>query len=461
MKTIQPALLAMIAFMCGSAAAGAMSLREAVDYAVNTNPRVEAAQASRRATDYVLKQAQGRLFPEIDVNADYGKQKIDRPRGLGPDVNNVWRYRRQATVSVRQVLFDGFDRAYDIYRSQARITAASHKILARSEAVGLSTVEAYIDVRRHLSLLVLAKQNVARHEQLLSLIQERFDGGKAPLGDVEQTRERLEGAKALVGQIEVAYETAKAKFRNAVGEEPVSLTPVAYAPGLPPTVEEILLTAAQSNPQVRAAEAEIDVADFDRKQFQSSLYPQITLEGSATKGKELDGTPDRNDELKGMVVLRWKLFDGGVRRSRERELSERHAEKIAEQHILLRQLREEVEIAWARLTKGRIRLTALRNQVEQNRKVAATYLDAYNANRRSLLDVLDAENSGFISQFELSNVSALHLFSSYQLLAHMGMLLDRLDVSRPVGSDQFYNAPVFDTGTPSYSTFEIPPLSGD
>lgn len=439
--------------------ASAASLREAVELAVNTNPRVTAAQANRRATDEVLRQAQGRFFPEVDVNADYGKQRIHRPRGLGPDVNDVWRYRRQATVSVRQALFDGFDRAYDYYRSQARITAASHRILARSEAVGLSVVEAYIDVLRHKDLLRLAQENVGRHEQLMGLIQERFDGGKAPIGDVEQTRERLEAAKSLVGQIKISLETSKAKYRNAVGEDPVRLQNVGYAPGVPPQVDEVVSLAVQNNPRIRAAEAQIDIADFDKKQFRSSLFPQLSLEGSRTWGKEIEGTPDRNDEIEGKIVLTWKLFDGGVRRARERELSERYAESIAEQHILHRDIKQQIEIAWARFSTGREQLGAIRRQAEQNSKVIAAYREAYNANRRSLLDVLDAESAGFGSQFELSNVRALHLFSSYELLAHMGLLLERLDVSAPPGADSFLDAGSSEVfSAPSFTKFDIPPL---
>ena len=41
----------------------AMSLREAVQQAVLTNPRIEAAQANQRATTFGLKQARGQAVP--------------------------------------------------------------------------------------------------------------------------------------------------------------------------------------------------------------------------------------------------------------------------------------------------------------------------------------------------------------------------------------------------------------
>lgn len=439
--------------------AQATSLKEAVQQAVQTNPRIDAAQANRRASEYSFKQAKGRFLPEVEVLADVGRQKIDRPEGLGPDVNNIWQDRRQATLSVRQFLFDGWDRANDYYRSQAGISAASFRVMVRSEAVGLNSVEAYIDVIRHRDLLALAEDNLRRHQALLKIIQERYDGGRAPIGDLQQTVERVEAAKALVAQIKVASETAKAKYKNAVGSPPYKLQAVSYATGIPKSVADVTNRAIRNNPRVREALAETEVSYFDKEQFRSTLYPQLYLEGNATRGEDLEGTPGRNDELQAKVVLSWKLFDGGVRRNRTAELGERYSEKVAEQMILIRELTQEVEIAWARLVDGRGEVESIKRQVAQNAKVVVSYQDEYNANKRSLLDVLDAENAKFASEFELSNVTALHVFSSYELLAQMGVLLATLGVQAQEIPDPPSKPLPALLSSPSKSQFDIPPLS--
>lgn len=439
--------------------ARAMSLQEAVDTAVKTNPKIESAQANQRASQHVLGQATSRFFPEVQVGGTYGAAIIDRPNGLGPEVNDQWRNPRRATVSVRQTLFAGWDRVNDVWRSRSIITSASYRVLVRSEAVALSSIEAYIDVMRHDELLGLAYAHVKRLQVTLGLIQERFKGGKAPVGDVEQTIERIEAAKALVAQIKVARETAAAKFKNAVGIPPSDLEHVAYATGIPTTVTEVVRLSVENNPRVRAAIAEIDVAYFDKKRFLSTLLPEIYIEGSATRGENLDGTPGKNNNFEAKVGLSWKLFDGGVRRSREAELSERQTEKMADQLVLVRQLTEEAETAWSRLVDGRAQVDAIKVQVAQTTKVVNTYKDEYNADKRSLLDLLDAENARFGAQFELSNVTALHVFASYQLLAHMGSLLSTLGVAAPRMAEvrTGFTAPFPDNGPAP--RFSIPPLS--
>ncbi|MGI9401805.1 MAG: TolC family protein, partial [Rhizobiaceae bacterium] len=75
------------ALLVSGADSAAMSLSEAVRLAVETNPNVEAAEARYRQSEQRLKQSMGRLYPEIDILGEYGKYKIDRPEGLGPDVN--------------------------------------------------------------------------------------------------------------------------------------------------------------------------------------------------------------------------------------------------------------------------------------------------------------------------------------------------------------------------------------
>ena len=441
--------------------ANSASLRDAISYAVSNNPRVSAAQASRRATDHVLKQAKGRYLPEINLSADIGRQRLDRPEGFGPLVNRTTRTRRQATLSIRQVLFDGFDRANDIYRSQARITAASATILARSDAVALNVVEAYIDVLRHGNLLHLARKNVQRHRKLLELVKLRVTGGKSSEGDQQQTAERLEAAIALVSQIKIALGTAKAKYKSAVGKSPGKLKTVRTAKGLPKTVENAVQVAIAKNPRLATLRAEIDVADFDREQFRSTLFPQIYLEGSATRGEDLEGTPARSDEIKGMIVLSWKLYDGGVTHNRIAELTEREAVAVSEYDTMVRDLREQIEIAWVRWKEGGRQASAVKKQLDQNISVVASYQKEYEAGKRSLLDVLDSESSRFASEFDLSNIRAIQRFSSYQVLAHMGNLLPYFKVDAPSGSSTANVSLKQPRRTKSFSNFSIPSLRQD
>lgn len=446
--------------LASGASSAAMSLNEAVRQAVATNPKVDAAEANYRATEELLNQSMGRLYPEIDLLGEYGKYKIDRPEGLAPDVNNVWRNNKAITAEFRQVLFDGFDRANDIYRSRAKISASSERILARSETVALNGIEAYIDVKRLSQLLGYANENVRRHEELADRIRASFSGGNAPIGDLQQTEERIQAAKSLVTQVKISLETSKAKYKNAIGVAASNLQDVPYPTDLPHTSEAAVSFASTHNPRLRESLSEIEASQFEKKQFQGSLYPELSVEGSASRGENIDGTPGRDNELRGMLVLSWKLFDGGIRNSRVRELDERSNELRAEHDVLVRQLREQIEIAWARFTEGRIQVIAIRKQLEQNTQLVKTYFDEYEAQKRSLLDVLDAESTRFRNRYELSNSESLRLFSAYELLANMGKLLTYfgLNGNETVAEDPLVEEYVNEFGAKLGSSGELAPI---
>ncbi len=411
--------------------AQAMSLRDAVQITVRQHPSVAAARADRRATGYELRQAQGRLLPQVNVIADVGYQKIDQPQGKSPDVNNKWRMREEATVTVQQILFDFWDRANDIYRNAARIDASAFRVMERSEALGLRAVEAYIDVRRHSRLLDIARDNVRRHQQILELVKGRRQGGKASQGEVDQAAQRVEATKAVVAEIKQSLLESQGRFRNVIGREPGPLQPIYLPRGLPGTRAAAVRMASSGNPTIKAAEADFDAAKFTREQARSGYFPQVTLEGRASFGDDVNGTPGPNEDLLGKVVVTWNLFDGLITTNRNRAAAERMAQAEAERLARIRETSEAVDRAWASYVTGGERVKSFREQVKLNRKVVASYLEEYELSKRTLLDLLDTESSLFNSRFQLESIHAVHLFSAYQVLASMGKLLESLGVVPP------------------------------
>lgn len=408
-----------------------MSLKQAVERTVRTNPEIGAERAERGAAGYELRQAQGRLLPELDVDGDIGAQKINRPRGFAPLVNNVWRNRKDFGVSVRQTLFSGFDRANDIYKSAARIDAAAWRVMERSEALALTAVEAYIDIRRNRDLLKIARDLVRRHREILKLVMARKEGGKAPESEVVQTVERLQGAEAVVAEVRQSLQEAIAKFRRVVGVLPGATHAVSYPAGLVLNRQAAIDASLASNPGIQAAEASSDVARYEFNQAKSGYLPEVSVEGNASFGADIDGTPGMDNELIGRFVLTWNLFQGLIKVNRRRELAERWTRNLLRRDVRVREVIETIDEALATYRIGKIRLDRLRAQVTSNLKVVKIYLEEYELSKRSLLDLLNSERGLFDSRFELTSFQAVHVFASYQLLAATGKLLHSFRVAPP------------------------------
>ncbi|MBZ0218007.1 MAG: TolC family outer membrane protein [Fimbriimonadaceae bacterium] len=408
-----------------------MSLKEAVQRAIDTHPSVESARFARQAAGYELRQAQGRLYPTLDLDGNVGRQRIDQPQARLPTVNNVPRTTNEVALVFRQVLFSGWDRSNDIYRNAARVDASALRVMERSESIGLTAAEAYIDVRRNMRLMGIAKNYINRLNQLVATVRGRRDGGKATQGDVNQALERVSAAASITFQIEQSLLEARAKYHSVIGTEAGATTPVYLPSGLPVSQAAALEIGLTANPTILAADADVDAALFAREQSRSEFLPEIAIEGAASFGHNIAGSPGPNEDLSARIVLSWNLFNGNITQNTMNAASARLSQAQAERDARSREVGLIIRRAWATYISQGQRVATFRNRVSLNREIVETYLEEYQLSKRTLLDLLDSENSLFQAQFQLESVSAIHIFSGYQLMASTGLLLKSMSIVVP------------------------------
>ena len=404
--------------------AAALSLREAVRYALDSNPEIRAAEANRRAVEAELRQAWSRRLPQVDLDADIGGEKIDRPRGFAANVNDVWRTRRQVALSVRQVIFDGWEISNSIYRSKARVDGAALRQLSRSEVLVLGAIEAFIDVHRQRLVLRVARRNVSRHRRYLRRVRAKRAGGRTGIGEVQQVRERLTAAQSAVLRIRQSLADAISKFNRIVGKRPGHLLRPSPPKSLPRTQHSAVRLGIGNNPAIGAAEADIQAARFATAASRGSYFPKVSTELRGAYGHDLAGTPGRNKELSGKVVLNWNLFSGGRRRARIDELAERTAQAIAIRDAKIREVTEQIERAFTASRIGRLSVQTARQRAATAARVVRTYDEEFKLAKRGLLDLLDSENARFSADIQLINVRSLYLFATYRILGATGTLLE-------------------------------------
>jgi outer membrane protein, adhesin transport system len=99
---------------------------------------------------------------------------------------------------------------------------------------------------------------------------------------------------------------------------------------------------------------------------------------------------------------------------------------------LQRDALEAIDKAWAARTLTASRIAALNRQLAANNKTIAIYRKEYDVGRRSLIDLLNAENQSFNAATSLTSARGVLVFADYQLLAAMGGLLAYLNTAVPV-----------------------------
>jgi adhesin transport system outer membrane protein len=333
---------------------------------------------------------------------------------------------------VRQILFNGFASIHEIWRQSARVNAAAFRVRERSELIALDAAESYVDVVRFLRLVELANENVANHEELYANVKSRFSGGRTGEGDLQQALERVEAAKAARDEFRHSLDDARSKYRKVVGLEATNLRFPGPLPGLPRSKDSALATALRHNPTLLAAESDKEAAKQAFHVTDGAFVPNVSFEGRASHGMDADTFIGKRDDISGKIVFSWDIFRGGQDLWQRAEMSERYTEETMRHARLQRDALEAIDKAWAARTITANRVAALRRQLVAQKKTIAIYRNEYEIGRRSLIDLLNAENQYSDAAVSLTSARGVIVFADYQLLAAMGALLEYLRTATPV-----------------------------
>ncbi|HPD82316.1 MAG TPA: TolC family outer membrane protein [Alphaproteobacteria bacterium] len=411
-----------------------MSLSEAISAGVMTNPEYGIVAATRRATDEELEQAKALYLPSVDFSADTGYE-YTKDQGTKDFVNNeedesLWRY--EAGLTLTQMLFDGFETKYENERQKHRIQSSAHRVREASELVGLSIVEAFLEVIRQRELLGITRDNVAEHLAIMDLIQEGVDAGRSTQADLEQIKARLASARAQESTIAQQLRIAESNFRREVGDDPRDLVlPAVPVNALAANVEEEVKTAITESPTLDIFDEDTKVAYAEYKGTGSTLYPQLDLQLNARQGEDLGGVEGRDRSASALVVANWNLYRGGGDVARVREFTHRYQVSKERRADTARAVEDDVRQTWARMVSAGERAREFASQAAANTEVVRAYKDQFGLDRRTLLDVLDAQNELFVSRSNTINAEFLEMFSVFRLLGLKGALLPTLGVAYP------------------------------
>jgi outer membrane protein, adhesin transport system len=414
-----------------ASADGAFTIHDAIIQATQTHPAVAEAAANRRATEAEMRETQGTLLPQVRLQVEAGPERLNRAITPPPLNNNQWARGREASVVIRQLLFDGFASINEIWRRAARVDAAAYRVHERTELTALDAAEAYIDVARFLRLVALAQDNVAAHRRILDHVRARFSGGRSGEGDFEQARERVSSAEAVLAEFRLSLDEARAKYRRAVGIEPHNLRFPGRLTGLAPSKDEALAIAVRHNPTLRAAGADTEAARYGFEATAGAFLPQASLEARHVRGADSITYPDYRTEQSVKLQMSWDLFNGGRDSWRRAEAAERMIESSQREARLRRDAFESIDKAWAARTITSDRIASLTRELASARKVVEIYGKEYELGQRTLVDLLNAENIRFNAAVSLVSARGVAVFADYQLLATLGQLMAYLRTAPP------------------------------
>lgn len=415
----------------------AVSLQEAVTVAVNSNPEVAQAQFNTEAIQFERRQAQGLYAPRVDVEGSAGVRRLDNTTRRTLNLDKQSLYPLEAQARAEWTAIDFGRRRGELLRQAARVDGASLRVIERSEFVALQVARQYLDLLLQQRVVAASEDNVAFHQQLVNDLATGVQQGSISIADQQQAQERLQAAIVRQAEAEQSMEEARITLRRLTGLDigQVQLPPT-LAEAMPASIDEAVGLSRTNNPRVREAEADVDAAHALADSAKGDLFPRIGVEGIARTGDDVDGFRGRTTDLQARAFLRWNIFDGGINRAKYQEMVRRASESRYRLFQVTREAEEDVRTAWTTLrTQGKV-TEELARQSQVSDDLLLSYRNQFNVGRRSLLDVLDAQNTRYNVQVRLETARFSQLFARYQTLAATNRLLTAMNVAPGAGAGQ-------------------------
>lgn len=412
--------------------AGAISLREAVQTALEANPEIGEAVANREATQFELRQARGLYFPQLDFEGRVAAQNFDSPATRLAGTSNDTLARKETNLTLSQVIFNGFGRQGGVDQQAARVDAASNRVYERSEVIGLNSVRQYLEYGRLLRIVQLAEENIQYHRKVLADVKKGVDEGTLSVADRQLAEDRLYRAEAELSRTRQELNASAIRFYKLIG---VPLDNYEGAPlpaeSLPGSLQEGVSLARKSSPLVSIAKSELDAAYGARKVANSALFPEVSAELRGRYGDDLDGVFGRETELRAGVVLRWNLYRGGIDIANKQEALRRIDASRFRLDQAYRDVEETLRLAWNQRELELKRLSELEKSLAQLNLLVVSYQEQFKIGERTLLDLLNTQNNKFNTQVAVETSKFDVLFAGYGLLAAQGSLLAALNLTPP------------------------------
>ncbi len=403
-------LLLMAAVAIYSYAAETLTLPQAIETALRSNPGLKAADAQIDAAEAgVLRSASG-FLPKVALSETWSRsdnplmvlgarlnREIVSPADFSPAVMNnpepLSNYNTRLTMM--QPVFNG-GREY-IGRTQAalgRDASVQDRERARQETV-YNVVKAYYGLLLAKEYHKVALQSQETSQANVKLAEARYNAGAVLQSDLLRARVQLAEVQEMLTRSENGIKLAEANLAFSMGVPQGTAYEIEgslAAQPVPVDISAAVEEAAGKRPDLLSMDLNRQNAEKSVSQARTEYLPNLNLMGQVDwNSAQVAGSDAKSWAV--MAVLQWNLFDGLVTRAKVKEAlaTSSRMRSLEEQTRSAVQL--QVRQAFYNLVSSTDRIAATSSSVQEAEEGLRIVQKRYETGMTTFVDVLGAESS--------------------------------------------------------------------
>ena len=424
---------AAVAALAAAAPARATTLGEAIAYAYETNPGLQAQRAALRALDESYVQARTGYGLQISAqisatNTDLSNNSPVNPVTGQSAVPGANTNTSNQGVSLALPIWTGGRVKQRVTQAEAQIRLGRQNLRRFELDLLTRVVSAYVSVRRDEQLLKISQDTIVVLEKQVSDNEAKFKVRQLTATDVAQAKARLAQSRSTLAAIQAQLAVSRAQYLAAVGQNPVDLAPPPQLESLPETIDKAFDTAEANNPQILAAVFGEQGSRARVAEAKAGRLPSVSARLDFQRAPYVSFQPALgvNETRVGSITLSQPIFTSGQISSGIRQTTEennRDRLNIDEQRL---QVTQAVASAWEQLAASRKQLATFGDEARADEFAFYGVRQEERFALRSTIEVLNAQLELTNAQQNVVRARAQEYAGRAQLLAAVGTLDARM-----------------------------------
>jgi outer membrane protein len=256
-----------------------LTLEQAVDLALKSNPDLQLAQNQIELANISLKQQKSNTLPELTLSANGYHQYAEstttvtgRSTDLSFDLN--------ATLN----LFNGFHDATAIKVSKLEQIAAQKELSRSEQTVLFNTIQGYIQAVLAQEFIAVEEENLKAQQIQLQLIEDFYKAGRRPKADLFQQQAEIAGSELRLLDAQRNDQLRKLQLMLSLGRSPRADFQV-QDPGIERLIKKLqnesqdrsVALALDQRPDLQARELDMQAAQTDIKVAAAGYWPKLSF----------------------------------------------------------------------------------------------------------------------------------------------------------------------------------------
>ncbi|WP_240154529.1 MULTISPECIES: TolC family protein [unclassified Burkholderia] len=358
----------------------------AVEAAFDRSPQVQFAYASYQAQLADVDEAKGKRWPQLQLSSRSKSVEFAGPASNAPGQGTA------VTANLTTSVFDWGYLSKTIKSRKQTADAGKEFYDAQRENSAYTVATTMVELAKQRQLIGISQQFVDRMQQLVTMLSQIVEIDRGRASELTQARARLLQALASRDTVAAKARDTELTLRKLIGDLQLHL-PSSSAWNIEPARLERLLSNMNQHPQIRQARAEAQAARLLADAVKASSRPAVNWVVSKTTGRDI---ADRRQPFQTMLTLSWNAFQGGSARAAQQaalaraQASERKVEQARlDLEYAIRAADEDARTLLERST-------LYGDLVDETDRVRKAFFDQwYHLGKRTLLDVLQAENDHY------------------------------------------------------------------